>query len=146
MVLSKHLLGWSLLFIAFSIVLFVLFKLAMLASTYVPLALGFSVLQVQSQLSTNSTVGIKWYPPNRTEIDDLATAVNGTGVYGFVFNSSYTEAGNSYYGGYNWCNMPHVNVDTYLRPSADFELEYVEVVRIYSHREGENFTELAADT
>lgn len=69
-----------------------------------------------------------WYPPSYTLVDDLDSVINGSGVYGFVFNNSYAPAGNNYYGGYNYCNMPHVNRQDYVEAPEDYTLEYVEVV------------------
>ncbi len=70
-----------------------------------------------------------WNAPSSTQIDDLSTVINGSGVYGFLFNNSYAPAGNSYYGGHNYCNMPHVNSRDYVKASEIYTLEYVEVVR-----------------
>jgi len=69
-----------------------------------------------------------WNSPTSTLIDDLSTVINGSGVYGFLFDNSYAPAGNSYYGGYNYCDMPHVNSRDYVKPSEIYTLEYVEVV------------------
>jgi 2-phosphoxylose phosphatase len=70
---------------------------------------------------------LRWHPPDATGINDLSSAINSSGVYGFVFNTSVTPDGK--YGGYNFCNMPHVRRREYKRPSDRFELKYVEVVR-----------------
>lgn len=68
-----------------------------------------------------------WYPPASSWITDLSAVVNGTGVYGFVFNSSQLPEGTPY-GTYNWCNMPHVRAQEYPKASDEYKLEYVEVV------------------
>ncbi|GME39877.1 hypothetical protein GTA08_BOTSDO02250 [Neofusicoccum parvum] len=60
-----------------------------------------------SAASLNSSVS-GWHPPNSTWITDLGAVINGTGVHGFVFNSSQLPAGVPY-GTYNWCNMPHIH-------------------------------------
>jgi len=76
--------------------------------------------------SSSASVDTAWYPPNATWITDLSAVVNGSGVHGFVFNDSYPK--NAAYGGYNWCNMPHVRKSEYMVPSSEYELEYVELV------------------
>ena len=76
-----------------------------------------------------SRIDLGWYAPNATDINDLSSVINGTGVYGFIFNSSLTPATSSY-STYNWCNMPHVRRQEYVVPPSDFKLEYVEVVSI----------------
>lgn len=69
-----------------------------------------------------------WYPPNQTQIDDLQTVINGTDAFGFIFSDAYTPPGKASDGIHNWCNMPHVNSETYPVPPAGYTLEYVEVV------------------
>ncbi|KPM41352.1 hypothetical protein AK830_g5179 [Neonectria ditissima] len=78
------------------------------------------------------TVDLAWYPPSKTQINSLASAVEGKGIYGYIFNSSVTP--NHKYGTYNWCNMPHVRKTEYVKPSADFDLEYVEVIQRHHKR------------
>lgn len=73
-----------------------------------------------------STVDISWYPPNATVINDLSQVIGGSGVYGFIYNSSTTPPNE--YGTYIWCNMPHVRATEYKRPSPEYQLQYVEVV------------------
>lgn len=78
-------------------------------------------------------VDTKWYAPSKNQVNDLDAVPTATGVYGFIFNSSKTP--DSDYGVYNWCNMPHVRRTEYVKPSADYELKYVElasVLRSYS--------------
>lgn len=79
-----------------------------------------------SAASLNSSVS-GWHPPNSTWITDLGAVINGTGVHGFVFNSSQLPDGVPY-GTYNWCNMPHVRASKYPRAPDEYQLEYVEVV------------------
>lgn len=74
-----------------------------------------------------SQIDLGWHAPNATIINDLSSVINGTGVYGFIFNSSLTPA-TSGYSTYNWCNMPHVRPQEYVVPPSEFKLEYVEVV------------------
>jgi hypothetical protein len=77
-------------------------------------------------VAQNVSVDLKWYAPKKSWINDLGHVLNGTGTNGFVFNSSQTPAG-SKYGGYNWCNMPHVRKQEYPKATEEFELVYVEV-------------------
>ncbi|KAI5920920.1 phosphoglycerate mutase-like protein [Camillea tinctor] len=79
-------------------------------------------------------VDLSWYPPRNTSINDLAAVLDDSnGIYGFVFNSSDTPPGVAY-GTYNWCNMPHVRKTEYVRPSAEYELQYVEVIQRHHKR------------
>ena len=73
-----------------------------------------------------TTVDLSWHAPNSTEINDLSKVIAGSGVYGFIYNSSKvpTEA----YGTYNWCNMPHVRATEYRKAPSEYKLQYVEVV------------------
>lgn len=73
-----------------------------------------------------ATVDLGWHAPNATAINNLTQVVDGSGVYGFIYNESYTPADE--YGTYNWCNMPHVRKEEYKVPSAEYKLQYVEVV------------------
>ncbi|KAI0394607.1 histidine acid phosphatase [Xylariaceae sp. FL0594] len=82
--------------------------------------------------SEGNEVDLKWYPPANTSVNDLGTALNGTGVYGFIFNSSYTP--DEAYGTYNWCNMPHVRRQEYPMPPPEYELKYVEVIQRHHKR------------
>lgn len=77
-------------------------------------------------------VDIKWYAPSKNQVNDLDTIPSATGVYGFIFNSSKTPDDD--YGLYNWCNMPHVRRTEYVRPSAEFELKYVELIHRHHKR------------
>lgn len=73
-------------------------------------------------------VDLGWYPPSNTSINNLTAALTSQGIYGFIFNTSETPDGQ--YGTYNWCNMPHVRKSEYVKPVNDYELSYVEVVRL----------------
>lgn len=70
-----------------------------------------------------------WYSPNQTQFNSLSSVLNGTGVYGFVFNTSTTPASDPY-STYNWCNAPHTRAQEYVTPNSSFRLEYVEVVSL----------------
>lgn len=74
-----------------------------------------------------SAVDLAWHAPSATEINNLTQVIGGSGVYGFIFNSSTTPAHG--YGTYNWCNMPHVRATEYKKPSSEYQLQYVELVR-----------------
>jgi 2-phosphoxylose phosphatase len=98
---------------------------------------GSVVHQVAAQANCSSSsagpVDLTWHAPNATNINNLATVVNGTGVYGFIFNNSVTPASTSY-GTYNWCNMPHVRRTEYVQAPSEYTLEYVEVIHRHHKR------------
>lgn len=94
---------------------------------------AFGFLKLDSTQNTtpiplDSPIDGLWYAPNPTQVNELETVINGSGVYGFIFNSSYAPRRNSYYGGYNYCNMPHVNRQGYVKAPENYTLEYIEVV------------------
>ena len=70
----------------------------------------------QSSRSFNSS----WYPPNKTQINDLEAVINGTAIFGFVFSDAYAAPEVDGDGTQNWCNMPHVNSKTYLVPPTGY--------------------------
>lgn len=74
----------------------------------------------------SSTVDLGWHAPKKSWINDLGQVLNGTGTFGFVFNSSQLPVATPY-GTYNWCNMPHVRRQEYPKPTVEYELLYVEV-------------------
>jgi len=47
----------------------------------------------------NTTAELIWYPPVKSDINTLSTVINGTGTYGFVFNSSQAPLNT-----YDWCS------------------------------------------
>jgi hypothetical protein len=73
-------------------------------------------------------VSLEWHAPNATVINNLTQVVGGSGVYGYIYNSSNTPA--AAYGLYNWCNMPHVRATEYKKSPSEYKLQYVEVVCI----------------
>ena len=80
--------------------------------------------------ASNTTIDLSWHPPVKSEIDNLGTVINGTGIYGFIFNSSQGPLNT-----YNWCNMPHVNPTTYPKLNdSSYKLEYVEVIHRHHKR------------
>lgn len=123
-------LGWTLLLVALSIGLYIMSSLAIFASTSLLPLFGVVATSAQAQKGTASSESTKWYAPNKTQLNDLDMVVNTAGVYGFIFNGSNTLPSNDYYGGYNWCNMPHVNTQSYVKAPEEYVLEYVEVVRM----------------
>ena len=108
------------------ITLFVLLlsSLSMLLKSKLIPALGLLSISTYAQ-NASSSIGLNWYPPIASEINNLSTVINGTGVYGFIFNSSVTPGS---YETYNWCNMPRVRQQEYIRADEEWELAYVEVV------------------
>jgi hypothetical protein len=74
----------------------------------------------------SAAVDLSWHAPNASQINNLTQVVTGSGIYGFIFNSSVTPA--KEYGTYNWCNMPHVRATEYKKPSSEYKLKYVELV------------------
>jgi hypothetical protein len=89
--------------------------------TYVSLFFG-TIVGAQNV----SKVDLGWHAPQQSWINDLGQVLNSTGTHGFLFNSSQLLDGVRY-GTYNWCNMPHVRKEEYVRVSDDYELVYVEV-------------------
>lgn len=80
--------------------------------------------------TSNQTVDLSWHAPAQSQVNSLSSAINGTGTYGFVFNSSQAPLDT-----YNWCNMPHVNPKTYPRvKDSSYKLEYVEVIHRHHKR------------
>lgn len=88
-----------------------------------PLALVIS-LCISSAIGTE--IDLDWHAPAATRLNDLDQVLRGEGVYGFIYDTSETPEGK--YGTYNWCNMPHVRREEYIRAPEEFELRYVEVV------------------
>lgn len=107
-----------------------LLLIALWATLYV---VHFPFLRTPTQLpnvqqNKNPNFNSSWYPPNKTQINDLEAVINGTDVFEFIFSDAYTPPSNASDGIRNWCNMPHVNSETYPVPPAGYTLEYVEVV------------------
>jgi hypothetical protein len=71
-------------------------------------------------------IDLSWHAPAQTLINNLTNVVSAQGVYGFIYNTSTTP--DEQYGTYNWCNMPHVRKTEYVKPPADYALQYVELV------------------
>lgn len=86
------------------------------------------LLSVQQNQQNDRHFNGSWYPPNKTQIDDLEAVINGTAVFGFIFSDTYSPPNTASDAIQNWCNMPHVNSETYPAPLTEYTLEYVEVV------------------
>lgn len=97
-----------------------------MASSRSYLSLFFASIVSTAVAQNVSKVDLGWYAPKKSWVNDLDQVLNGTGTNGFVFNSSQLPAGVDY-GTYNWCNMPHVRRNEYVKVDDDFELAYVEV-------------------
>lgn len=74
----------------------------------------------------NTTIDLSWHAPNKTWINDLSQVLNSNDTHGFYFGGSVLPPGTPY-ATYNWCNMPHVRRQEYLKASEEYSLEYVEV-------------------
>lgn len=82
-----------------------------------------------------SDVDSRWHAPASTEINDHSRALDGSGPMAkkFVPKSDAGASGQPEgweYGVYNYCNMPHVRKQEYVRKdSAQWELMSVEVIQ-----------------
>ncbi|KZL66146.1 histidine acid phosphatase family protein [Colletotrichum tofieldiae] len=79
-----------------------------------------------------TSIDLSWYSPAQTEINNLDAVINGTGVWGFIYNTSDTPV--EKYGQYNWCHMPHVRKTEYVKLPDEYELKYVELVHRHHKR------------
>ncbi len=89
------------------------FQIVMFSNAYILPLLGLAVASSEAQSMNGSVtnVSLSWHAPNASQINNLGNVINGTGVYGFVFNGSYVASGNEYYGGYNWYFRPRSSSD-----------------------------------
>ena len=58
---------------------------------YFELATGFltvTSLSVIQAANMNTYLDLSWHAPISSSINSLSSAINGTGAYGFIFNSS----------------------------------------------------------
>ncbi|KAL8744360.1 MAG: hypothetical protein Q9190_003393 [Brigantiaea leucoxantha] len=96
---------------------------------------GLSGLEAENP---DTFVDLSWHAPVSSRINNLSSAINGTGTYGFVFNSSTLPEeipyAHNYLGVYNWCNMPHVRRSEYSKVNSSYVLEYVEVIHRHHKR------------
>jgi len=128
-------LAWLLLLLTLSGSIFLLASVAIFTRDWIFSAFA-EVTELEDAPGTasyDSSVDSLWYPPRDTPITNLDNVINGDGIYGFIFNDSSAPAGNDHYGGYNYCNMPHVNKQAYINVSDEYTLEYVEVVSRLAH-------------
>ena len=111
-----------------------LLLIALWATVYLVHLPFFAPSTQSSSVQQNSrSFNGSWYPPSNSQINDLSAVINGTDVFGFIFSDASISPSNASDALQNWCNMPHVNSDTYPVPPADYTLEYVEVVRSQPH-------------
>ncbi|KAM0689611.1 hypothetical protein Q7P36_010482 [Cladosporium allicinum] len=79
---------------------------------------------------SNQTADLDWHAPAKSQINSLSSAINGTGTYGFIFNTSQGPLDT-----HNYCNMPHVNPKSYPQvKDSSYKLEYVEVIHRHHKR------------
>ena len=87
---------------------------------------GSTAVVLKALLGPATADKSNWYAPSENNANNLEGVLHGEGVWGFIYDTSQTP--DESYGAYNWCNMPHVRKQEYVKPSEDFELQYVEVV------------------
>jgi acid phosphatase len=91
---------------------------------------GHTTPSIQGNIcALGHNVSLAWYPPSNNSVNNLVNAINGTGADGLAFTSNPTTANTS-----NWCNMPHINIETYVKPSQEYKLKYVEVIHRHHKR------------
>jgi hypothetical protein len=77
----------------------------------------------------------RWYPPTSTDINDHDRAIDGAGPMASKVVPWTGAAGSEQpegwqYGVYNYCNMPHVRTEEYVRKDEkEWELVFVEVIQ-----------------
>lgn len=124
-------------FLAASISFGILFWI--LQFTLAPSLLDSAVPSLPStfQINALSSGGAdpRWHAPAKSDINDLARALDGDGPMARKVVPK-TSAGASeqpegwQYGEYNYCNMPHVRTEEYVRKEEnEWELLYVEVIQ-----------------
>ncbi|KAA8614502.1 hypothetical protein TUN199_03718 [Pyrenophora tritici-repentis] len=96
-------------------------------------SLFFATVATAVAVQNDVKVDLSWHAPKKSWINDLDQVLNSTGTNGFRFNSSQLPAGVKY-GTYNWCNMPHVRKEEYVKADEEFELVYVEVIHRHHKR------------
>lgn len=57
---------------------------------------GSSSFVIRAADNPGVLVKMSWHPPISSRINSLSSAINGTGTYGFVFNSSLLPEGTPY--------------------------------------------------
>ena len=107
--------------------LYLLFLAKMHISRYSAALSIASLGSASAECGSTAPVDLSWHAPKSTIINNLTAVVNGTGIYGYIFDSSITPASVPY-STYNWCNMPHVRAQEYPPAPSGYKLEYVELV------------------
>jgi len=98
------------------------------------LPLGIAELTPSQAILATQDATSNWHPPADTAINDHARAIDGTGLMAKKV-VPWTGAGVSEqpqgweYGEYNYCNMPHVRAQEYVKKGEEFELLFVEVIQ-----------------
>lgn len=81
-----------------------------------------------------SSIEKNYHAPGKSALNDLDSVLAGSGIHGFIFNTSQTPS-NLPYSTYNWCNMPHIRKDEYILPPPEYELRFVELIHRHHKRE-----------
>lgn len=55
-----------------------------------------SLSSIIEAINMNTSVDLSWHAPISSSINSLSSAINGTGTYGFVFDSSTLPEGTAY--------------------------------------------------
>ena len=99
-------------------------------STFISFGTSQSSYNPNASCGGNTTVDLSWHRPISSDINSLRSAINGSGIYGFIFNSSQGPLDT-----YNWCYMPHTSPATYPKVNdSSYKLEYVEVIHRHHKR------------
>jgi hypothetical protein len=97
-----------------------------LIATFLSLPISISATSITIHDGTVVEIDVSHYPPATSAINTLDKALNLDGSYGFLFNGS--DSGIGQYGRYNYCNMPHVRRQEYVKPDPEYRLYYAELV------------------
>jgi len=78
--------------------------------------------------------GSAWHSPANTDVNDHARAMDGSGpmakkIVPWTHTGASEQPRGWAYGDYNYCNMPHVRADEYVKKGEEFELLFVEVIQ-----------------
>lgn len=83
----------------------------------------------QQQCPANTDISLSWYPPPKTDLNQLDKVFTAQDTHGLIFDTSEPPLN-----GYDYCNMPHAHKDTYPEPGKGYQLEYVEVIQRHHKR------------
>ena len=75
---------------------YVLLRLFETSSTFFPLSGGLAEALNIPIADMAASVDLSWHAPVASNINNLNSVINGTGTYGFIFNSSVLPAGVPY--------------------------------------------------